>query len=883
MGRFASREREGSRSAIRYEARMPQIPEWCMSSILADLTEVQRQAASHMEGPLLVLAGPGSGKTRVVTHRIAHLLRSGVRDWEILALTFTNKGADEMRQRVDRLVPGHQVWVSTFHRFCARLLRQYATLSGLAPNYSILDTDDSQVLLKRALQLANVDSRYQSPNAIARAISSAKAATVTAESYQARTGEPLDTIVAEVYPLYQQQLLQANSVDFDDLLLHVATLLRDNPDLRAELDRRYRFILVDEYQDTNLAQYAIVRGLSVLEPNLSVTGDPDQSIYGWRGANVGNILEFEQDYPATTVIRLEQNFRSTQSICRVADHLISHNLRRKQKSLITANPEGVPVRQTRYSSSQEEAQGIAARIEQAIRDEGRRAGDFAIFYRTNALSRQLEQGLRQRGISYQVIQGVAFYQRKEIKDVLAYLQLMNNPQNDAALLRIINVPPRGIGKQTLQKMSQFAQQERLSLLDAALAPTFHQSLAARARKAVREFAELQVELSRLVDQPLESIIGHLLERSGYVEYLESARDNSDVDRAENVRELLGEAREFDARYPEGPWLESYLERVSLVNDVDDWDESSSSVSLMTIHASKGLEFPVVFLVGLEQGILPHERSRHSEEGIEEERRLLFVGMTRAREELYLSHADRRMRSGTVQTSITSPFLMELPSDWVERSGYGRGGMSAGYPGEGDDFFGAPSGFGEGMDDTASDFAHEPGWEEPVWDGDSDGDSDAGSDGGSSGEDSRGELREGGGGDFEQGELEEVEQVVEWDADAVPWDPDNISMDRPRKRGKRPRKSKPPAVMGPIRAASELLGDSEATGRSPLETNSATSPDRFTEGMLVHHPEYGLGTVVALAGRGPKRTASVRFFQADGATQQFYLAYSPLTPVRSEPP
>jgi DNA helicase II / ATP-dependent DNA helicase PcrA len=837
-----------------------------MSSILADLTEVQRQAASHVEGPLLVLAGPGSGKTRVVTHRIAHLLEQGIPESQILALTFTNKGADEMRHRVARLVPGGQVWVSTFHRFCARLLRQYASLVGLDPNYSILDTDDSKTLLKRALHEADVDSRFQSPDAIVKAISSAKASTITALDYRAREGEPIDAIVANVYPLYQQALQQANAVDFDDLLLHVATLLRDNPELRGALDERYRFILVDEYQDTNLAQYAIVRSLSVIEPNLAVTGDPDQSIYGWRGANVNNILEFEHDYPNTTVVRLEKNFRSTQCIVNVAAHLIAHNVRRKRKTLFTDNPSGPLVRQTRYPTYQDEANEIAAQISQALRDGKRSPRDFAIFYRTNALSRPLEHSLRIHGVPYQVIQGVAFYQRKEVKDVLSYLQLMNNPRNDAAFLRIVNTPPRGIGKQTLLRLSEFASQHRLSLLEAASTPAFQATLAARARTALRTFADLQQQLSQLVDQPLEAIMGHLIDRSGYLEYLKSARDSADVDRAENVKELLSEAREFDARHPEGPWLEVFLERVSLVNDVDDWDEQSSCVSLMTLHASKGLEFPVVFLVGIEQGVLPHERSRHTDEGMEEERRLLFVGITRAQEELYLSHADMRLRSGSMQMAITSPFLLELPADFVDRQGYGRYGMTGTFH---DDAL-----------DADEDIRDEPGWEEPVWEPGSDvGDpSHVGSD---MPRDTR--RRRANAMEVDAETNVDVNMEMEGESTSVRggnrnrdedihFDPDDFRAPPPKKR-----KRKSPMTTGPVMTAAQMLDQSGSNSGK----GAGESLERFSQGMLVNHPEYGLGTIVALAGRGKKRTATVRFFRASVESREFYLAYSPLVPVHSE--
>ncbi len=408
------------------------------------LTPAQREAVEHSDGPLLILAGPGSGKTRVITHRIAHMIAAGIPARSILALTFTNKAADEMQARVDALAPGERVWMGTFHRFCARLLRQYASYVGLSENYSIYDTQDSRRLLKRVIENAKVELTHYTPDRVANAISWTKNNLVSSTEY-VPSGDPLGKIVAVLYPAYQAALRDCNAVDFDDLLLHVATMLRENPELRGQLDARYRYILVDEYQDTNLAQYAIVRALSIDHPNLAVTGDPDQSIYGWRGANLNNILEFEKDYPDVSVVRLEQNYRSTKRILRAADALIAHNRRRKKKSLFTDNDEGRPVRLINYPTHKDEADVIAARIAADIHSGRRQAMDFAIFYRVNALSRTLEFALRQAGIPYQIIRGLEFFQRKEIKDVLAYLYLINNPADDVAFGRVINTPIRGIG------------------------------------------------------------------------------------------------------------------------------------------------------------------------------------------------------------------------------------------------------------------------------------------------------------------------------------------------------------------------------------------------------------------------------------------------------
>src|SRR6188768_71877 len=426
------------------------------ADIFESLTEAQLAAVMHVDGPLLILAGPGSGKTRVVTHRVAHLLHQGISGKQILALTFTNKAADEMKARLARLVPLPTVWMGTFHRFCARLLRIHGSLVGLSENYSIYDMDDSRRMMAEAILDEGVDLSHTTPEAISHAISWAKNNLMGPEEYVPRRGHVVGGIVQRVYPAYQRRLLAANAVDFDDLLLHVAKLLKENPEVRRRLDERYRYILVDEYQDTNLAQYAIVRALSIDHPNLAVTGDPDQSIYGWRGANLSNILEFEKDFPSVKVVRLEQNYRSTKAILRVADELIRHNVRRKQKDLFTDNAEGQPVRLTAYPTQRDEADDIAARIALGIRKANRRPRDFAIFYRTNALSRQLEHALRDHVIPYQIVNGLEFYQRKEIKDVLAYLHLVNNPRSDVAFLRIINVPARKIGKASVGRLSDYA-------------------------------------------------------------------------------------------------------------------------------------------------------------------------------------------------------------------------------------------------------------------------------------------------------------------------------------------------------------------------------------------------------------------------------------------
>jgi DNA helicase-2/ATP-dependent DNA helicase PcrA len=630
------------------------------SKLFDSLTPAQREAVEHVDGPLLVLAGPGSGKTRVITHRVANLLRHGVPARQIVALTFTNKAADEMRSRVLALAPGEPVWMSTFHRFCSRLLRRHATLVGLSENFTIYDTSDSRQVLKRTLEALDLDAVLYTPERIAAAISWAKNNLIASGDYRARPGNPLGAIVERVYPAYQARLLASSAVDFDDLLLHVAALLKENPETRATLDERFRYILVDEYQDTNLAQYTIARALSIDAPNLAVTGDPDQSIYGWRGADVSNILDFEHDYPDVRVVKLERNYRSTKSILRVADHLIGYNRRRKKKGLYTENDEGQSVRLTTYVTGRAEAESIAAAIAEEVRAGRRSPRDFAIFYRVNALSRSLEFALRDEGVPFQMVNGLEFYQRREIKDVIAYLHLINNPRDDVSFLRVINVPPRAIGKRTIERLAEHAARNRLSLLDAARESGLVESLNKRAAVAVAKFVALYDRLSILAAAPVEEILGHVLAESGYQEFLEDSEDADDQERLANIEELLTDARQFDERYAGDAPLEAFLEEASLVNDIDAWETDDNRATLMTLHASKGLEFPVVFIIALEDGLLPHERCRSDEELLEEERRLFFVGITRAREELCLSTAANRDFRGRRRRTVPSQFLMELP-------------------------------------------------------------------------------------------------------------------------------------------------------------------------------------------------------------------------------
>jgi DNA helicase-2/ATP-dependent DNA helicase PcrA len=634
--------------------------------LLADLTPSQRQAVTHVEGPLLVLAGAGSGKTRVITRRVAHLMRQGVPGQHILAITFTNKAAGEMRQRIAALAPESGVWVGTFHSLCARLLRTYAPLVGLDRAFTIYDQADRLRAVKQVMAQLDLDGLSVPPERVDAAISKAKNDLVSPEAFARRGGggDHVSAVTARVYGLYQKRLKESSAVDFDDLLVHMVTILKEHQDVRAALDRRFQYVLVDEYQDTNLAQYAIVRALSVDFKNLCVTGDPDQSIYGWRGANLNNILEFEQDYPGCAVVKLERNYRSTKNILRAADHLIRHNRRRKPKALLTENPSGAPVELSVHATEADEARAVASRIVEKVQEGEYSYGDIAVFCRVTALTRNFEQAFRAARIPYQVVGGVSFYERQEVKDVLAYLSLMVNPKDDIAFARVVNVPPRGVGATSMEKLQERASALGIPLLAMARQAAAVPGLKDRAATALRDFGLLIDELTALRERTAEEVMRKLLALSGYHDYLATEAKGSGEERLANIDELVSAAREFDREHPGASVIE-FMEEVSLASAVDRMKDGAGSVTLMTLHAAKGLEFPVVFIVGLEQGLLPHSRSNEDDSELEEERRLFFVGITRAERELYLSHCRVREFRGSRQVTIPSRFLAELPDDALE--------------------------------------------------------------------------------------------------------------------------------------------------------------------------------------------------------------------------
>ncbi|AMV16348.1 ATP-dependent helicase [Planctomyces sp. SH-PL14] len=646
-------------------------------SILDGLTAPQRSAVEHVDGPLLVVAGPGSGKTRVVTRRIAHMVERGISPRSILAITFTNKAAAEMKERVETLLPESNVWVSTFHKFCVRTLRQYGPTVGLSSNFTILDDQDQKRAMRSVVEELGIDPVTYPPDKLGYRISNLKNDLITADEYREKylnsIGDHWQAILSKVYPGYQKYLLEANSVDFDDLLLHVAKMLTDHEEIRSQLDARYRYILVDEYQDTNAAQYRIVQALSQRYPNLCATGDPDQSIYGWRGARIANILRFERDFPQSKVVRLEHNFRSSAAILRSADSLIAHNSQRKAKSLIPTRDEGTPVQLVLYSDGNGEADGIAKRIHDAVESGARKYQDFAVFYRVNALSRTLELSLLRNRIPFQVAQGVAFYDRAEIKDMIGYLRLVYNAADRTAFLRVVNTPLRGLGETSQKRLMAWAEREGLTPLEACRRAKEIPRLSAKAIAGFQSFGRMMEALSLADSGSVAALIEAIIEKTRFTSVWQASRSEQDLNRLANVQELVTAARQYDELMGEDRSLEGFLEETALVSDTDFLDDAQGRVTLMTLHASKGLEFPEVFILGLEEGLIPHDRAirdpqtqerQTSGHEFEEERRLLFVGMTRAREKLTLTHTGFRAFRGKVLTSIPSPFISEFEADRI---------------------------------------------------------------------------------------------------------------------------------------------------------------------------------------------------------------------------
>ncbi len=665
------------------------------AALLEGLTEPQTQAATHVDGPLLVLAGPGSGKTRVITRRIAYLVQAvGIAPWNILAITFTNKAAGEMKDRVAALLTERQAratTVATFHSLCARLIRQYADRLGLPPGYSIYDTGDQKRAMKQALADLEINTKNFPPASMLSSISNAKNDLLDASGFAKRADNFYDRTVAKVYTKYESILERNAALDFDDLLLKTVTLLKTHPDVKAELREKYQYVMIDEYQDTNHAQFMIANALASDHQNIMCTGDPDQSIYGWRGANIQNILEFEQHYPAAQVVRLEQNYRSTKRILAAADALIANNRGRRHKDLWTDNPEGERVKVVTCADERQEATWVAEEFQRLHDDDNLAWGQMAVFYRINSLSRVMEETLLKAGVPYQIARGTAFYDRKEIKDAIAYLRVVANPADEVNLLRVINNPARGISSASVKAMQAYALAHHQPIDELLGDPLRVTALNARAQTSVAKFGKTTHQWRTTAGiapgnnhddcalQPsLRGFVEDVLRESGLETFYRNDKSDPDQERLANLGELVTSAQQFEEEYifeaeQSGEFeqvnlrekLLAFLERIALVSDADSVDDSQGMVTLMTLHAAKGLEYPVVAMIGVEDGLLPHDRANDDPQELEEERRLAFVGITRAEQRLYLCHGKYRTVFGQTMPTIRSRFITELPADVID--------------------------------------------------------------------------------------------------------------------------------------------------------------------------------------------------------------------------
>ena len=635
------------------------------------LNPMQKQAVLQQDGPVLILAGAGSGKTGALTVRIAHMLQEGIRPWNILAITFTNKAAKEMKERIHQLVgeAANDIWVSTFHSTCVRILRSEIHHLDFDNHFSIYDADDQEKLMKeffKKLNFSLTDKTYSVRSAMAR-ISKQKEELISWQEYAQRVdkNDLREVQTAKVYQVYQTMLKESNALDFDDLIYKTVLLFRQNADILEKYQNRFQYIMVDEYQDTNTSQYILIKMLAQKYQNLCVVGDDDQSIYGWRGANIRNILDFEKDFKNTKVIKLEQNYRSTKTILEAANSVIHNNITRKSKKLWTENETGNILHVYKAENEYDEGRFVAERIE-TLKREGKGYQNFAVVYRTNAQSRMIEDQLVKKSIPYRLFGGVRFYERKEIKDVISYLKVLSNPADTIALRRIINVPKRGIGDTSMEKVNAFAIEKNISFYEAL----GHLNEMPELKTRVKKFQEFYDFMEHLKEDAktlsIVELIDGIVKRSGYMQLLLNEGTEEALSRIENIDEFINKAAEYEKAEPEGG-LSGFLEDIALVADIDNYSENEESVALMTLHTAKGLEFPYVFIVGMEEGIFPSYRSivYGGEKEIEEERRLCYVGITRAKEELFLSFAKSRMQHGITQYNAPSRFLKEIPSELIE--------------------------------------------------------------------------------------------------------------------------------------------------------------------------------------------------------------------------
>ncbi|MDQ1147953.1 DNA helicase-2/ATP-dependent DNA helicase PcrA [Bacillus sp. SORGH_AS 510] len=666
--------------------------------LLNGLNPEQQNAVKATDGPLLLMAGAGSGKTRVLTHRIAYLIvEKRVNPYNILAITFTNKAAREMKERIGKMMGGaaEEIWISTFHSMCVRILRRDIDRMGFNRNFTILDTTDQQSVVKSILKDKNIDPKKFDPRAILGSISSAKNELIDPEEFKKTAGGYFEQVVSDVYEEYQKRLRKNQALDFDDLIMMTIQLFTRVPQVLEYYQRKFQYIHVDEYQDTNRAQYMLVKLLANRFKNLCVVGDSDQSIYKWRGADIANILSFEKDYPNATVILLEQNYRSTKRILLAANKVIENNMNRRAKNLWTENPEGNKLVYYRADSEQGEAQFVAGKIKELTRDQNYNLSDIAILYRTNAQSRVMEEVLLKSNIEYSIVGGIKFYDRKEIKDMLAYLRLISNPDDDISLQRVINVPKRGIGSSSLDKIANFAAMHDLSLYQ-ALDSIELIGLSPKITKAAREFRDLIGNYTNMQEfLSVTELVEEVLEKTGYREMLKAEKSIEAQSRLENLEELLSVTKNFEDA-SEDKSLVAFLTDLALVADIDSLDEDGEkvdSITLMTLHSAKGLEFPVVFLIGLEEGVFPHSRSLMDETEMEEERRLAYVGITRAEKSLFITNAQMRTLFGRTNMNPASRFIAEIPEDLIEGVELERR-MNTPFGSGGRTFGGSSSSFGQ---------------------------------------------------------------------------------------------------------------------------------------------------------------------------------------------
>ncbi|MEW6510152.1 MAG: UvrD-helicase domain-containing protein [Bacteroidota bacterium] len=642
-------------------------------SFLDELNPEQRNAVDAIDGPVMVIAGAGSGKTRVLTYRAAHLIARGIRPESVLALTFTNKAAEEMKGRIVGLVgvQSRDIWMGTFHSLFARMLRFEGERIGYERNFTIYDSDDSLSLIREVMRSLGIPTQQYSPQAVRSRISKAKNAMISPRQMRQEAGDPLAERAAMVYTEYNKRLRRSNVMDFDDLLLNPLEIFAKHPDVLERYQYRFKYIMVDEYQDTNRVQYRLIKELAKAHKNICVVGDDAQSIYAFRGADIRNILDFEKDYPHCRVFRLEQNYRSTKTIIAAADSVIRLNVDQIAKKLWTENVEGEPVIVQTCENDRDEGYRVVARVQEETLRHKLDLKDFAVLYRTNAQSRSIEDALRRSGIPYIIVGGVAFYKRREIKDILAYLSVIANPRDRESLLRIINVPARGIGETTVSRIRSVADEHRLSMFDGLVSPRLEGVVSDRARAALRTLHELLVKYVGLKDKvSVGELARALVDEVGILTALKEENTAEALNRSENIQELVSALTEFSAR-GEGGKLEDFLEEASLVSDVDQAEFGRNAVTLMTLHAAKGLEFPVVFITGLEEGLFPLGGAAAERSELEEERRLMYVGMTRAKRKLYLSWAVTRYRFGDLTTSSRSRFLDEIDESFVRQEGTSR--------------------------------------------------------------------------------------------------------------------------------------------------------------------------------------------------------------------